>query len=158
VTGPLHHPSSTLVMVEWLRQAASLPAAATLPPPEKWMSTGFVTVTPVGGNPGIYVPERAPVFQVDCWAVNPAAAGAKSVSRKTPLSHANELADIAVLACYGNFPVSAVTLPAQYLPVWIQQAVPVSEVREIPEQDNSYAHFSVDIQLRWTERSPAVNL
>lgn len=152
-----HHPSSTLVMTAWLQQIAGVPAATVLAPPAGWLATGMTTVTPVGGNPDIYNPERAPVFQVDCWAANPAAAGAKTTSRKTPRQKANELADIVVLATYAlNGP--RVTLPAQFLPVWIESVVPISEVRWVPEPANSYAHFSVDIQLRWAEQAPAVNL
>lgn len=161
VTGPpiteLHHPSGSLVMVAWLRQVVGLAAAMTLPEPRGWFTTGFATVTPVGGNPGVYLPERAPVFQVDCWAVNPAAAGAVSVSRKIPRAEANELADRVVMSGYVLSPPE-VTLPAQYLPVWIESVIAISEVREVPEPDNSYAHYSVDVQLRWVERAPAVNL
>lgn len=153
----LHHPSGTLVMLAWLRQIAQLPASVTLPPPEKWFDTGMCTIVPVGGNPGVYVPERAPVFQVDCWAANRASAGATTVSRKIPHGAANELADKVVLATYA-LNVPEVALPAQYLPVWIGSAVAISEVREVPEPDNSYAHYSVDVQLRWAERTPAVNL
>lgn len=149
------HPSSTLVMVEWLRQTLGVPAAATLPPPAGWASTGFLTVTPVGGTPGVYVPDRAPVMQVDCWGANLAAAGSDKVSRKVPLQQANELADKVVLATYTYQP-APVTLPAQFLPVWVESLIAVSEVRWVPEAASPLAHFSVDVQLRWAEQRPAV--
>lgn len=149
----LHHPSSDVVMVAWLQQYADLAqSATTLPAPKTWLDTGFVTVTAVGGNPNPYIPERAPVFQVDCWAANAAAAGAKSVSRKIPRGKANELADLVVYATYGWEP-REVELPLQYLPVWIESVTPVSEVREIP--DPVYARWSVDVQIKWIEQVAA---
>jgi hypothetical protein len=151
------HPSSVAIMVAWIQQVAGIPhAAATLPSPEGWFDTGFVTVPAVvGGNPDIYVPERRPVLQVDCWAATRAATGAKSASRKPPLLMANALAETIVLATYPT-PVPTITLPAQYLPVWVGAVYPVSEVRRIPEPTSGLAHFSVDIALEWIERNPVI--
>lgn len=160
-TGTPKHPSSTQVMVAWLRAIEALPAgvATTLPAVAEWFEDGFVTVpaTP-GGSPNIYIPERRPVMQVDCWAANRAAAGADSVSRKVPLGKANELADIIVNATYtepGELPTQ-VLMPAGYKQVRIESVFPVSEPRRVPAPETSYAHFSVDIALHYIEQTPVI--
>jgi hypothetical protein len=156
-TGGGLHPSSTQVAVAWLRQVLGVPAAATLPAVEGWFDTGFVTVPALaGGNPNWYVPERKPIMQIDTWAANRAASGAKSVGRKIPLSKANQLADAIVLATYQHQAGTVITLPDGFKDVWIMEVYPVSEVRRIPEPASSYAHFSVDIAMMWIERDPVI--
>lgn len=156
VAGDLH-PSNTQVAVAWLRQVLGLPAAATLPAVEGWFDTGFVTVPAIaGGNPNPYVPERKPIMQIDTWAANRATSTAGSVSRKIPLSKANQLADRILLATYEHQAGTLITLPPGFKDVWIMEVYPVSEVRRIPEPKSSYAHFSVDIALMWIERDPVI--
>lgn len=156
--GTPKHPSSTVVMLAWLRQVAGLApagAAASLPDVSAWFDTGFVTVPALaGGAPNAYLPERQPVMQVDTWGANRASAAATSVSRKLPLGLANELADKIVLATY--LPVPELVLPVQFKPVWLESVYPVSEIRKMPEPDTSYAHFSVDIAMNWIEQTPVI--
>jgi hypothetical protein len=156
-SGGLLHPSSTQVAVAWLRQVLGLPAAATLPAVDGWFDTGFVTVpATVGGNPNWYITERQPIMQIDAWAANRAAAGAKSVSRLPPLSRANQLADAVVYGTYTHEAGVLLTLPDGFKDVWLETVFPVSEIRRIPEQSSGYAHFSVDIAMMWIERDPVI--
>lgn len=151
-------PASTFQVVKaWLQQVVGLSTvSATLPEVATWFGTGWVTLPGVvGGGPNVYIPERQPVVQVDCYAANRAAAGSSAVSRKVPHGQAEALANRIVNATYPT-PVPAVTLPAGFTPVWIEFVNPVSEVRELPVVDANYARFSVDLQINWIERTPVI--
>lgn len=150
------HASSDVVMIEWIKQVVGIaPAAGTLPNPESWYTTGFVTVPGiVGGNDGLYLPERKPVMQVDTHAAARSASGAATASRRPPLGLASALAERIVSATY--LPVGPIVLSSRYYPVWIESIYPVSSVRRIPESDTGYAHFTVDIALNWIEQVPVI--
>jgi hypothetical protein len=146
----LLHANSTMVAKAW---AASIPeldgiVGTSLPDISKWASSGFVTVGPVfPGTPGRYLPERGPVITFDAWAAN-------ARSKKVPWGRANNLAEILVNATYRDVP--AVTMPAGFKPVFLEMVYPVSEVREVPEPQSNYAHYSVDIFVGWIEQNPDV--
>lgn len=153
---PRDPPSSTIVLIAWLTQYLGLPAAHTLPDVSGWFDTGFVTVPALaGGNPNWYIPERQPVMQVDTWAANRASAGSASVSRKVPFAKANALADRIILGTYPT-PPPQLTLPANFRPVWLESIYPVSEIREVPDPVDGYAHYSLDLQIIWIEQTPVI--
>jgi hypothetical protein len=129
--------TTTQVLQAWLRQHAGYPnTSTTVPELTDWVDNpGFwVRIAGVvGGGPGMYVPDRGPVVQVETYAANRAAAGATSASRKIPRGRAEQaMIDI----CNKTFEFSAgldLTLPVLMKPVWIETIYPVSEVRELPD-------------------------
>lgn len=150
--------TTTQVLLAWLRQAAGYPNAATVVPElTGWVPNPgyFVRVAGVvGGSPGMYVPDRGPVVQVEVYAANAAAAGAASASRKIPRGRAEQrMIDI----CNQTFQFSAglsLALPAGMKPVWIESIYPVSEVRELPDPAPAVARYSADIFVGWIEQDP----
>jgi hypothetical protein len=150
--------TTTQVLQAWLRQHAGYPnTSTTVPELTDWVdSPGFwVRIAGVvGGGPGMYVPDRGPVVQVETYAANRAAAGATSASRKIPRGRAEQaMIDI----CNKTFEFAAgldLTLPVLMKPVWIETIYPVSEVRELPDPAPDVARYSADIYVGWIERDP----
>lgn len=144
------HPTSELVAVAWLKTLAALPSsniATTLPKDSAgWTADGFVQVTAVGGSPNLYVPLNDPVVSVDCWAA--AASGSSS-----PWGKANQLAEIVRAASYVRtaFPVLVTGLPGNYNNARVHSAWPITEPRRITGDPGSYARYTFDLQLVWTE-------
>jgi hypothetical protein len=147
-------PTNEVVALAWLRSLpAGTPCAANLPDVSQWFDTGFLTVAAiVGGNPAVDYAERRPVVQVDAWAANRAATGSDAVSRKLPLGRASGLATNVLNGCYLARPQLA--LPAGFDPVYLVATVARSEVRRIPSPGTNFAHFSVDIEIDWTQQNP----
>lgn len=145
------HANTTLVAVAWL-QTLGLPAGkvgTSLPPAAVWESTGFVKVGPtVGGGVNIYVPERHPVVQIDCYATFP------GQSEKVNRGLANELAEIVRAACYD--PVPGVTLRAGITPVHLSSVYPISEPRELPEPVTNFGRFTLDLHIGWIEQPTVI--
>lgn len=146
----LVHANTTLVAQAWL-QTLSLPAGAvgtSLPEVAKWTTTGFVVVGPtVGGGGEIYVPQRTPVVQIDCYATF-------TNSEKVNRGLANDLAETIYNGCF--LPAPAVTLRSTIKPVWLSQIYPISEPREIPEPDTNFGRYSLDIHLGWIEQDTVI--
>ncbi|WP_274029451.1 hypothetical protein [Streptomyces sp. MMBL 11-1] len=142
--------TTELVAAAWLNTLFDQPiVATTLPKPADgtpgWADTGFITVAVVGGGAGMYVPLRSPVVSVDCWAVNPQSA-------KPPWGKANNLAETVQAACYGPINMR-LELPGGFPDVRVLSAYSVSESRRITDDQSSYAHYSLDVQLHWVEAS-----
>jgi len=143
-------PNNTLVAVAWLSTLTDLPVggiATTLPrDPATWQTNGFVTVGPVvGGSPGVEMPTRHPVLQVQTWANG-------GQSAKPPWNKAEQLAEIILAGCQGAVrPHSSVvlTLPAAYSAARLLGAYGISEPRRLPSDVASYARYEVDIQIDW---------
>lgn len=151
--GPPFYPPAELVMKAWLLGISGVDAAgaaADLPrDQESWAANGFVTYAVIGGALGRDVPMRAPVFQVDCWAVSPS-------SGKPPWGKANQLAEHIAADCYarpGNAPQGRrrVALGANYLEALVHAAQVRTEPRRLRSDDGSYARYQMDVQLWFTE-------
>ena len=118
--------------------AAVLPADTS-----KWASTGFITATPVAGLPGIDIPTRHPLVQVDCWAVKPGA-------QRPPWGQVDQLTEAVVAGCQAARPVTltvtagASTAHARMLGVWV-----ATEPMRLYSDDSSYARKRLDLRLDW---------
>ncbi len=145
-------PSTERIVAAWLATIPGITPAmvATSLPTDTgtWASTGFLTVEPVGGIPGIDVPVRQPLVQVNAWAVKPGA-------QRPPWGLSDSLMETVVRACVGQMVGRRVdvtlsvgnppsTATARVLSVWA-----VSEPRRLWSDDSSYAHRSVDIRCSW---------
>lgn len=143
------HANTALVAQAWL--TTLFPAAmvgSTLPEPAKWAATGFVKVGPVvGGSVNIYVPERHPVVQVDCYATWPN-------SEKVNRAQANDLAETIRAACY--LPVPAVTLRNTVKPVHLSSVYPITEPRELAEPATNFGRYTLDIHIGWIEQDTVI--
>lgn len=142
----MKHPGSPLVAITWLRTLGlpcdgigdELPAE-----PAGWADLGFLHVpTVVGGSPGIHVPMRAPLVQVDAYANRPN-------SLRAPWNKAEDLAG-ALLAAVGDqrTPVD-LTMPTGFWPVRLHSVWAQSEPRRIPSDPADYARVSADYEMRW---------
>lgn len=145
------HANSTLVAVAWL-QTLGLPAGkvgTSLPSPAVWDTTGFVVAGPtVGGGVNMYVPERHPVVQIDCYATFP------GQSEKVNRGLANELAEVVYNATFA--PVPAVTLRAGIAPVHLSSVYVITEPREIPEPVSNFGRFTLDLHIGWMEQTTVI--
>jgi hypothetical protein len=150
-------PTTTQVIQAWVKQFAGYSRCATqLPRLTDWLSAGdfIVMAGVVGGSPGLYIPENGPVVQLDVYAANRAKAGSDALSRKPPRNRAESLANQLCAQTYASPAGLALTLPANYRPVYLTTIYPVSEVRELPTADENLARYSVDILVGWIEKSP----
>lgn len=150
--------TTTQVLLAWLRQVAGYPdSATTVPEPDSWADSPgyFVRVAGVvGGSPGIYVPDHAPVVQLETIAVARAAAGATSASRKIPRGRAESAMTDICNQTYNFVAGTNLVLPGAMNPVWLESIYPVSEVRELPDPAAAVARYSADIYVSWIERAP----
>lgn len=140
-------PNSEQVAVGWLNALPLLdaPAATNRPAGTGWSATGFVVVSVVGSAARPDATDNAPIVSLDCWAV---AAG----SGQPPWAHAAGIAQI--IREYAKTWTGSVDLDTSpgYNRARVASAWPVTEIRRIPEPDgSSYAHYSLDIGLRWVE-------
>jgi hypothetical protein len=156
-------PNSELVACAWIATVPGFTSAmvgTTLPSIQKtlpaWVSTGFITVMVVGGTPGAYMPQAAPVVQVDCWAVNATQVGVGgpiNVATKPPWGTANGLAEQIRAASYGLNKSAGgrrLAMPvAGYAHAAVQSAQLMSEPRRLPADPASYARYQFDLQLFW---------
>lgn len=143
------HATTELVTIAWLRGFLGDIVATTLPKPTatglSWATTGFATVTTVGGGADMYVPLRAPVLGVDCWAANPN-------SQKPPWTKAATVAEAIQHACWNHRTVpSLLTLPDGYPQARVLSAYTAYEPRRIPDDASSYARYSLGVALTWVE-------
>jgi hypothetical protein len=155
--------TSEVVAIAWLLGVSGITADAdhvgvTLPGRDDvtgrlpWEDTGFVQfVAVVGGTPGMYVPERTPVIQLDFWAAN-------LDSGFPPWGKARELAELILADTYdtsgspgfGNRDVSTL-MPDGYNGAYVQSVWPMSEPRRVPNDAGSYARLTMDVSLAWVE-------
>lgn len=147
MTIPVLRANNELVAVAWLRTVVGDRVAHTLPKDiTSWVDVGFCTVDTVGGDTNMYVPLRAPVIGVDCWAVNPG-------SQKPPWNKASALAQAIQAACWDHPAIpQALTLPTGYPAVQIRSAYLTGEPRRVPDDASSYARYSIPgLALAWVE-------
>lgn len=138
-------PNSELVAVAFIKTLPGIDSgqvATTLPEDtSRWDELGFVELTVVGGNPGMYTENRTVVVSVDVWAVN-------RNSSKAPWGKAFTLAQRVISGLYGDV-AQELTLPAAFGPARVMSAYSLSEPRRIENDDASYAHVQFDVQLNW---------
>ncbi|WP_433242525.1 hypothetical protein [Actinomadura nitritigenes] len=142
-------PTNEIVAVAWLKTLPGVPSngvATTLPGDSTtWQDEGFVTVTLTGGTPDIYIPQRRPVFQLDCWAVNPN-------SQKPPWGKANAIAEAIAAACQPHRQrqvFGTVTTPPQYDDARVQTGNLESEPRRVLADEARYADYMLELALYW---------
>jgi hypothetical protein len=148
----VNRPDSALVADAWLRLVAGLPASCigpTLPaartePAPDWVTQGFIQHTAVGGAPGIHVPTRRSVVQIDTWAT-------RLDSRAVPWGIASRLAE-AVWA--GTFlQVSqerALTVPTGYVVPLLRTVHALGEPVKVADDGAGFARFRLDLEFNWT--------
>jgi hypothetical protein len=145
------HPTTELVTEAWLKGVAGVSSGQVgriLPEDNStWAASGYLQVVgTVGGTPGMYVPARRPVVQVDAFAVN-------LDSSLPPWGKAFRLVELVVADTYtgdgGRF-VSAL-LPAGYNGAHVQTVYPLTEPRRAPGDPGSYARVTVDLAVNWIE-------
>jgi hypothetical protein len=152
------NPTSDLVAVAWVSGIAGLSSSVVstnLPQDNStWATSGFVTVSTIGGSPDLYVPIRQPVIQVDCWAVNPN-------SGRPPWGKANALAELVRAHVEAgprasNFARSLTFPQGDYLGANVMDAIMRTEPRRgitegvAPSGDEaSYARYLFDLELHW---------
>lgn len=142
------HPTPLLVAEAWLKGCPGIPPTMVgldLPHDNTtWAPSGFVhVVTVVGGAPGLHLPTREPVVQVDCVAVTPA-------SGRPPWGKAEQLAEAIVNGGYpsgGRF--VGEHLPAGYRDARVDVAWTPGEPRRVPGDQGAYARLTVDLALHW---------
>ena len=141
--------STELVAVAWLKGIVGDIVATNLPRSNAtWAASGFVTVTTVGGTPNLYVPMRAPVIAVSCWAVNPD-------SNRPPWNKAAYLAEQIQAGCYDTTGTPRLlTLPAGYPNARVLSAYSTYEPRRVPDDEASYARLDMGLTLNWVEVAP----
>ena len=139
-------PDSELVTQAWLATLPGFSSAmvASLLPTDTstWATTGFLTTTVAGGTPGMYLPVRGPLVQVDCWAVKPGA-------QRPPWNHASQLAQAVVAGCYAANPVT-LTVKSGYGTARVMSVWPTMEPRRLYSDESSYARMQLDLRLDWT--------
>ncbi len=146
------------VAVEWAKTlglVSGTAVATTVPDVSSWPvvsggSSVFLQVVGTGGGVVGDTPLRRSVLSFDSWA-------AKANSDRPPLRVASHnLSDlIGQTSAYTNradFP-KRVTLP-NGAHVIVYGAQPINDhPRRIPDQDESRAHYSIDVEMMWVEES-----
>ena len=146
-------PTGELVAVAYAKAVllgagkGSVPVVTTLPPVADWVSTGAVQVGGIVGGAARDTALHDMVVSFEGWAARPN-------SDKPPWGQANELLEILWNDAYATDAFYAVELqPADvYSDVLIQSGKPLTPPRRIPDQDQSRAHYSMDLRLFWTVR------
>lgn len=113
-------------------------------------TSGFVTWKTVGGSPDIYVPERKPVLQVNCYGFP-----VSSSSRRPQYNIANGLAESIADACKVNNASTSfnakLILPTGYPPARVQSAWLLTEPRPVFGDKAYWAIYQFDLQMVWLE-------
>ncbi len=148
----LLHPTNELVTLAWIQDTTGIDCGINLPEDyTTWAANGFVTVANVGGAPQVHMPVRQPAVTVDCWAVF---AG----SPRPPWLQAAQLAERIYAA---TIPTSAkrqvdpntVAPPVgnSYAHAHVQSVYALTEPRPVLGDEAGFAHYTVDIAIRWVE-------
>jgi hypothetical protein len=145
-------PDGALVADAWLRLVTNLPASCvgpTLPaartaPAPDWVTAGFVQHAVVGGAPGIDVPTRRTVVQVDTWAV-------RLDSRGVPWGVASGLAEMVWLGTHtASNQECPLPVPQGYVVPLLRTVNPIGEPVKVPDDAAGFAHFRFDLEFNWT--------
>jgi hypothetical protein len=147
----MSRPDGALVADAWLRLTTGLPASCvgpTLPdarrtPTPAWIGQGFAQHTVVGGSPGIEVPLRRTVVQLDFWATT-------LDDRTPPWGLASSLAETVLAATFGSVRELALTVPAGYDTPRLRTVTALQEPRKVREDGAGFARFQFDAEFVWT--------
>lgn len=141
-------PSSELVATSFIKSlnistSSNFGVATTFPENLESIKDGFVQVQIVGGSPNIYIPERNPLVQVDCYI--------PSINSSRPAwGKAATLAEQIVQAIYALDGTTGKILDlGTYQDALVQSAYVAMEPRRIPGDPAGHARFSMDISLSW---------
>jgi hypothetical protein len=111
-----------------------------------WLSTGFVTVSVVGGTPGDMLPVNRPVLQVDCWTTKPG-------SSKPPWLMADAICRAIQRATWDRYRISRPLTPAlngvTYPMAVVQSAYMATSFRRAYDDAGDYARYQGDLALSW---------
>jgi hypothetical protein len=144
--------NSELVAVAWIESIPGFPpgiAGTQLPADTTtWASTGFITVSVVGGSPDVDTPIRKPVMQIDCWACTPG-------SNLPPWFQAADLAEQVRLATYDEVAFGRELRPTingiTYPTAKAMTAYVLTEPRRIYDDVADYSRYSLTISLQWIQ-------
>lgn len=159
-------PNDELVCLGWLATipgftpamvGTTVPRMPSSGPMPAWVASGFLAAAVVGGSPDPYMPQGAPVLEVNAWCVNATQAGGPSgpvnVATKPPWGKAQQLAQQVWQASYllnRSGASRQVAMPvAGYAHAAVQSAVVLSTPRRMPSDFASYARYTFDLQLFW---------
>lgn len=149
-----YHANSELVAQAWLAQLPGFNAGMVgTQVPEKaeqnasLVTSGFATVSIVGGNPNEYVPERQPVLAVKTYGFSTA-----TQSRKPPFNIANNLAEIVANSVYKvtNFN-QLLSLGTNFPTARVQDAKLITEPRRVYGDKAYWAIYLTEVQIFWVE-------
>lgn len=143
-------PDGALVADAWLRLVAGLPASCIGPslpsarrtPAPAWVSQVFVQHTIIGGAPGVHVPIRRPVVQLDFWAVT-------LDDRTPPWGRASAVAERVWEATQVAVQELTLVVPAGYQPPQLRAVNALQEPRKVLGDDAGFAHFQFDAEFVW---------
>lgn len=154
---PPFPPNSGLVVGAWLSGISSLPAAgmvaSSLPrDTAKWASDGFLQYTLIPGSAPVDSGDaRTAMVQLDAWAVSIASDG--SVNEARPKGKAFTLAELVVEAMTDDVQRERfgrpLTIAANYAPVRVLAAWPLTEPTDVPDDPSNYARVTFDFALKW---------
>lgn len=148
---PEVRPYAEQVAVEWVKvmragQVGADAVATTVPSAAQWPLVGtsrvFVQVVGTGGGAVGDTPYHRDIVSLDVWAT-------KDNSDRPPLGLASTVAQglwlVAMDAVGGQVTVSGKT-------VRVDSTRPISaSPRRIPDPDLSRAHYTLDVEISWTE-------
>lgn len=140
--------TSELVTVAWVKSIAGIApngmVSTTLPADNtSWAASGFVKVGPaVGGSPGMYVPLRQPVVQIDTYAVN-------LNSENPPWDKASNLAELVFNATYDMTLLHGLDTRTGYEQARVVSVTALTEPRRLYDDVAARAHYQLDIDIKW---------
>ncbi|HEX3778532.1 MAG TPA: hypothetical protein VHX38_02615 [Pseudonocardiaceae bacterium] len=149
MSAPTLYANTDLVAQAWLATVPGITAdmvGAVLPAPAAWADKqGFVTARTVGGadNPDYQL--NGPVVTVDVYSYS-------ATSARPPWNAANNLASAIWLHAHDrSAPARDVTLSGSYPPARVSGAWVLSPPRRAYADAGDYAHFILDLQLKWVQ-------
>jgi hypothetical protein len=150
VTAPTLYANTDLVAQAWLATVPGITAdmvGATLPEPQAWADKqGFVTAMATAGGDQPDYPLNGPVVLLDVYAY-------QLGSARPPWAQANNLASAIWWAARDrDVPAKDVTLPAGYPAARVTGAWTLGTPRRAYGDQGNYAHFRLDLQLKWVQR------
>lgn len=143
-------PSAEAVAVAWVKRlntVAGTAVATTVPVASSWPLVGtsraFIQVLGTGGGTVGDTPYHRDIVSVDSWAT-------KDNSDRPPLGLAMQLALKVWGAGFSSSNQGLVEVEPG-VTVSVDSVRPISaHPRRIPDQDQSRAHYSLDVEISWT--------
>lgn len=142
-------PTTSVVGEAWLALAAPAGVRAGRSLPEAtdqaFRDSGFVRVTPVGGNVDRDVPFRSPVVAAECWfPPDPR-------TRAIPWDEAEQLANQLVAATFDpRWQGVLLDLPGEFGPALVHTVIALGDPARVTDDPRDFARFDIDLQINWT--------